>query len=47
MKIVKIDILIEVSLMSAHLALPREGNLEQVLYIFGYFNIHNKMRLIV
>ena len=30
-----IDILIEVSILSTHLALPREGHLEQVILIFG------------
>ena len=41
-----IYILLEVSLLSAHLVLPREVSLEQVLHIFGYLNKHKKMRLI-
>ena len=45
MEIGRIDILIEVSLMSNHLALPQEGHLEQVLYIIGYHKIHTKMSL--
>jgi Reverse transcriptase (RNA-dependent DNA polymerase) len=32
----RIDILLEVSFMSSHLANPRQGHLEQVLHIFGY-----------
>ena len=32
-------------MMSAHLALPREGHLEQVLHIFGYLKSHKKIRL--
>ena len=31
--------------MSSHLAMPREGYLEQVLHIVGYLKIHKKMRL--
>jgi len=32
----RVDILLEVSLLSKHLALPREGHLEQALNIVGY-----------
>ena len=32
----RLDILLEVSLMSTYLAAPREGHLEQVFHIFGY-----------
>ena len=45
MEIGRIDILLEVSIMSTQLALPQEGHLEQVLHIFGYLKIHKKMRL--
>ena len=41
----RVDILLEVSLMSSHLALPRQGHLEQVLHIFGYLKSHKKLRL--
>ena len=41
----RVDILLEVSLLSQHLALPREGHLEQVLLILGYLKVHKKMRL--
>ncbi len=41
----RVDILLEVSMMSAHLALPREGHLEQVIHIFGYLKAHKKFRL--
>ena len=33
-EISRLDILLEVSLMLAHLALPRKGHLEQVIHIF-------------
>ena len=32
----RVDILLEVALLSSHLALPREGHLQQVYHIFGY-----------
>ena len=41
----RIDILLETSLMSQYLALPREGHLEQVLHIVGYLKSHPKFRL--
>ena len=41
----RLDILLEVSLLSHHLALPREGHLEQVLHIFGYLKEHKKLIL--
>ena len=42
----RFDILLEVALMSKHLALPRDGHLEQVLNIMGYLKTHKKMRLL-
>ena len=42
----RVDILLETSLMSQHLALPREGHLEQVLHIVGYLKSHPKFRLL-
>ena len=41
----RIDILLEVSLLSTHLALPREFHMEKFLHIFGYLKLHKKMRL--
>jgi hypothetical protein len=41
-----IDILLETALMSQHLALPREGHLEQVLHIVGYIKSHKKFRIL-
>ena len=34
------------TLMSTHLALPREGHLEQVLHIVGYLKALQKMRIL-
>ena len=42
----RVDILLETALMSTHLALPREGHLEQVLHIVGYLKAHQKMRIL-
>ena len=41
----RVDILLEVSLLSQHLALPREGHLEQVIHVMGYLKQHKKLRL--
>jgi len=41
----RVDILLEVTLMSQQLALPREGHLEQVLHIIGHLKQHPKLRL--
>jgi len=32
----RVDILLETSLMTQHLALPREGHLEQAFHLVGY-----------
>ena len=42
----RIDICLEVSMMSSHLALPREGHLEQVLHIFGYLKKYHNGTLV-
>ena len=41
----RVDICLEVSMMSSHLALPRQGHLEQVIHIFGYLNSHHNTEL--
>ena len=41
----RLDILLEVSLLSSHLALPREGHLQQVYHIFGYLKTASRRRL--
>ena len=42
----RIDICFEVSMMSSHLALPREGRLAQVLHIFAYLKKHHNSALV-
>ena len=41
----RIDIFIETSLMSVHLALPRIGHLEQVIHIFRYLKQNSKKKI--
>ena len=47
MELGRVDISLEVSLLSSHLALPREGHFEQVLQVFSYFKkIYNTELLV-
>ena len=41
----RVDILLEVSLLSQHLALPRVGHLQQVYHVFGYLKQSPRRRL--
>eukprot|EP00957_Ditylum_brightwellii_P013615 1027151-Ditylum_brightwellii.AAC.1 len=43
----RLDILLETSLVSTYLAMPRKGHLEQVLYIIGYLKYHKKLQLML
>ena len=40
-----VDICLEVSMMSTHLALPRKGHMEQVMQIFGYLKKYHNAEL--
>ena len=42
----RVDILYEVSLLSTHLALPREGHLEAAFGVFAYLNKHEDLVLV-
>jgi hypothetical protein len=42
----RVDICIEVSMMSSHLALPREGHLKEVLHIFAYLKNHTNSEMV-
>ena len=33
-------------MMSSHLALPREGHMEQVLHIFAYLKVYHNARMV-
>jgi hypothetical protein len=43
----RIDICLEVSMLSSHLALPRKGHLTQVLHIFAYLRRHHNAELVL
>ena len=42
----RVDICLEVSILSSHLALPREGNLQQLFHMFGYLKRNNNSEMI-
>jgi hypothetical protein len=42
----QVDICLEVSMMSSHLALPREGHLQLVLHIFTHLKKYHNTELI-
>ena len=46
-KLGRVDIYVEVSMMYSHVALPRQGNLDQVLYISGYLNKHHNDEMVL
>ena len=41
----RLDVLYETEIMSKHMAMPRQGHLEQVLHIFGYIKAKKKLRI--
>jgi hypothetical protein len=41
----RVDICLECSMMSSHLALPREGHMHQVFHIFGYLKKYHNSEL--
>ena len=42
----RVDVCLEVSMMSSHLAFPRESHLEQVLHIFSYLKEYHNTELV-
>jgi hypothetical protein len=42
----RIDIITEVSMLSIHLCLPREGHLEAVFHVFAYLGLHHNARVV-
>jgi hypothetical protein len=42
----RVDIDVEVSMMSSHLALPREGHLRELYHIFGYLKAHSNAEMV-
>jgi hypothetical protein len=42
----RIDIITEVSMLSSHLCLRREGHLEAVFHVFAYLGLHHNARVV-
>jgi hypothetical protein len=42
----RVNICLEVSMMSSHLALPREGHLQQLYHIFAYLKKHRNAEMV-
>jgi hypothetical protein len=42
----RIDIITEVSMLSAYLCLPQEGHLEAVFHVFAYLGLHHNARVV-
>ena len=42
----RVDICLEVSMLSSHLALPREGHLEEVLHVFAYLKKNHNAEMV-
>jgi hypothetical protein len=45
-KLGRIDIIVEVSLLSRFLACPREGHMQQAFHVFGYLKKHARSRMV-
>ena len=43
----RVDILLEVSLLSSHNAMPRQGHLEAVYHMFAYLKAHSNSRIVL
>ena len=43
----RVDICLEVSMMSSHLALPRQGHLQQLLHMFAYLKKYHNAELVL
>ena len=41
----RVDVCTEVSMLSSHLALPREGHLQELFHIFGYLKKHHNAEM--
>ena len=45
-KLGRVNICLEVSMMSSHLALPRRGHMDQLLHIFEYLKKHHNTEMV-
>ena len=46
MELGRVDICLEVSLMSSHLSLPGEGHLDELFHIFAYLKCKHRARVV-
>ena len=46
LELVRIDITCEISMMYLYLALPREGNSEEVFHVFAYLKKHMNLEIV-
>ena len=42
----RVDIITEVSMLSSHLAMPRQGHLEALLHMMAYMKLHHNARMV-
>ena len=42
----RVDLDVEVSMMSLHLALPHEGHLKEIYHIFAYLKAHSNTEMV-
>ena len=42
----RVDINIEASMLSSHLAMPREGHMQELLQVFAYLKKHMNMEMV-
>ena len=42
----RVDVCLEVSMMSSHMAMPREGHLSEVLHIFSYLRKYHNAEMV-
>ena len=42
----RIDMITEVSMMTAHMAMPREGHLDNIFHMFAYLKIKHNSRMV-
>ena len=42
----RVDIYLELSMMSSHMDMPREGHLNELFHIFGYLRKYHNMKMV-
>ncbi len=47
MELGRVDICVEVSMLSSHLSMPQKGHLEQLFNIFTYLKKHTNSKMVI